>query len=213
MGTRDRKRAESVQKLLDAAEELFVQHGIANVSLEKVAARAGLTRGAIYWNFADKEDLALALVARRRGRDLESWERSVQMRSGGGAHLTSLEDWFEGLLVAGPDWFAFEIETLALATRAEPREAAAQMQRVMLDQFTHLISAECGALGVDPPDDLERAAELVAALANGLVLAWLGDRSLPVARLFADGVARLLSAHATTSASEVADLAASLGSS
>lgn len=198
MATREQKRAESVEKLLDAAEQLFVQHGIANVSLEKVAARAGLTRGAIYWNFADKEDLALALVARRRRRDLESWERSVRTGAGGGAHLASLEEWFEGLLAAGPEWFALEVETLALTARTAARPAAERLQRAMLEQFTGLVAAQCDALGVDAPADLAEAAELVAALANGLVLAWLGDRSLPVPRLFAEGVVRLLTTDAPT---------------
>jgi len=202
MSLRERKRAESVEKLLDAAEELFLQHGMANVSLEKVAARAGLTRGAIYWNFADKQDLALALISRRRTRDMESWERSVDTGHGGGAHLTSLQRWFEGVLAAGPEWFALEVETLALTARtAAPVEA--NVQREMLQQFTHLVEAECRALGLDVPEDLDHAAELVAALANGLVLGWLADRSLPVARLFADGVVALL-----TSASERAPAAA-----
>lgn len=44
-------------KLLDAAEQLFFEHGPAAVSMEKIALAAGMTRGAIYWHFANKADL------------------------------------------------------------------------------------------------------------------------------------------------------------
>ena len=201
MASREQKRAASVERLLDAAEDLFVRDGVANVSLDRVATAAGLTRGAIYWNFADKEDLALAVIARRRRRDLESWERSVDTSAGGGRNLMSLQEWFDQLLSVGPEWFALEAETLALAARQSRRPFAEQTQQVMLDQFTHLVEMECSVLGVARPDDLQAVAELVAALANGLVLAWLGDSRIPVAQLFSDGVVRLLGSGTATTRS------------
>lgn len=50
--------------LLDAAERLFLAHGVAGTSLQDIAAAAGLTRGAIYWHFADKLALFDAMMAR-----------------------------------------------------------------------------------------------------------------------------------------------------
>ena len=50
--------------LLDAAERVFYDHGVAGTTLNDIASAAGLTRGAIYWHFKDKGDLLQALFAR-----------------------------------------------------------------------------------------------------------------------------------------------------
>ncbi|HSI94963.1 MAG: TetR family transcriptional regulator [Methylophilaceae bacterium] len=47
--------------LLEAAERLFSERGVANTTLNDIATAAGLTRGAIYWHFQNKTDLIHAL--------------------------------------------------------------------------------------------------------------------------------------------------------
>ena len=44
--------------LLDAAAKLFKQHGIDGVGVADICKAAGLTHGALYKHFADKQDLA-----------------------------------------------------------------------------------------------------------------------------------------------------------
>jgi AcrR family transcriptional regulator len=51
------------QKLLQAAEEVFARDGFEAARLESIAAEAGYTRGALYANFNNKEDLFIALLA------------------------------------------------------------------------------------------------------------------------------------------------------
>ena len=48
---------ETRQAILAAAERVFFKKGVANSSLDEVAAAAGVTRGAIYWHFSSKTDL------------------------------------------------------------------------------------------------------------------------------------------------------------
>jgi AcrR family transcriptional regulator len=62
--TRAEKQAETRERLLVAAERIAVQHGLARVTLDKVAEAAGLTKGAIYSNFGSKEELLFAVVSR-----------------------------------------------------------------------------------------------------------------------------------------------------
>ena len=50
--------------LLDAAELLFHARGVSRTSLNDIAQAAGMTRGAIYWHFADKADLFNAMMMR-----------------------------------------------------------------------------------------------------------------------------------------------------
>ncbi|MFJ6216782.1 TetR family transcriptional regulator [Streptomyces sp. NPDC092296] len=50
------------EAVLDAAAREFAAHGYANTNLGLVAARSGLTKGAVYGHFASKEDLAAELT-------------------------------------------------------------------------------------------------------------------------------------------------------
>lgn len=53
------KRARTRAALIDAAVGLIEEEGYERLSMEKVAARAGMTKGSIYGNFASKEDLIM----------------------------------------------------------------------------------------------------------------------------------------------------------
>ena len=54
------------EALLDAAEEVFLEKGVARTSLEQIARHAGMTRGAVYWHFRNKADLFQAMLNRVR---------------------------------------------------------------------------------------------------------------------------------------------------
>jgi len=62
MPSREEKKALTRRKLLDAAAELIAKNGAAGTSLDDIAERAGLTKGAIYSNFASKDELIWALA-------------------------------------------------------------------------------------------------------------------------------------------------------
>lgn len=59
------KRERTRARLLEAALEVIREKGFDRTSLEEVAARASMTRGAIYGNFKNREDLFLAVVESR----------------------------------------------------------------------------------------------------------------------------------------------------
>jgi TetR/AcrR family transcriptional regulator, acrAB operon repressor len=48
-------------QILDAARKVFARQGVTRTSLEQIARAAGVTRGAIYWHFADKTALFYAM--------------------------------------------------------------------------------------------------------------------------------------------------------
>jgi len=56
------KRARTRKKLIEAAAAVIGEKGFDRASLEDIAARAGMTRGAVYGNFKNKEELFLALI-------------------------------------------------------------------------------------------------------------------------------------------------------
>jgi AcrR family transcriptional regulator len=67
------RSARSRGALLESAARGLSRYGYGNLVLEQVAREAGYTRGALYHQFKDKEDLALAVV----GWVNEAWTREV----------------------------------------------------------------------------------------------------------------------------------------
>lgn len=50
-------------RILDAALELFSEHGFDGTTLQQIADRLGLTKAALYYHFRSKDDLLRALIA------------------------------------------------------------------------------------------------------------------------------------------------------
>ena len=67
------RSARSRSALLESAARGLSRYGYGNLVLEQVAREAGYTRGALYHQFRDKEDLALAVIAWVN----ENWMREV----------------------------------------------------------------------------------------------------------------------------------------
>src|SRR5688572_21914104 len=55
---------ETRSRILDAAEKVFHEKGVAHAGLEDIASAAKVTRGAIYWHFKDKAELFDAMMQR-----------------------------------------------------------------------------------------------------------------------------------------------------
>ena len=58
------KSAETRERLLDTAEELFIQEGFNGTSISDVATRAGVNKALIYYYFKNKQDLFDAVIER-----------------------------------------------------------------------------------------------------------------------------------------------------
>jgi AcrR family transcriptional regulator len=69
--SRAERREQTRQELLSAAEACFASQGFHASSVDQVAERAGYTKGAVYSNFASKEDLFFAVYERRVEQVLE----------------------------------------------------------------------------------------------------------------------------------------------
>lgn len=56
------------EDLFDAAIEVVAERGFGQASVDAIAARAGLSKGAVYWHFSSKDDLFFALLEERVDR-------------------------------------------------------------------------------------------------------------------------------------------------
>ena len=75
--TRADRQAQTRDELIAAADDLFTRNGFHATSVDAVADAAGYTKGAVYSNFASKEDLFFAVYERRVDRRLGEMEATL----------------------------------------------------------------------------------------------------------------------------------------
>ena len=85
--TRAERREQTRDDLIAAADRLFVEGGFHATSLDQIAAAAGYTKGAVYSNFASKEDLFFAVYERRARTRRRRWQLTEQLAGDRGAGL------------------------------------------------------------------------------------------------------------------------------
>jgi AcrR family transcriptional regulator len=73
--TREERRGRTREDLVDAADRLFTANGFHATTVDAIAADAGYTKGAVYSNFASKEDLFFAVYERRVDAAVRASER------------------------------------------------------------------------------------------------------------------------------------------
>jgi AcrR family transcriptional regulator len=123
VATQGERRAETRQRLLDAAAELFAARGIEGSSVDAIAERAERTSGAVYDHFGGKDGLLFAL--------LEGWVDRVAVVIGAElATATTLDERLASIWrnVSDPPtgegrWIALEHELWTYAIRNEAARA------------------------------------------------------------------------------------------
>lgn len=70
---KERQRQEREQLILGAAEELLLEKGYHDTSMEEIAAQVGISKGTVYLHFAGKEEMVFALL----GRKMERYEQAL----------------------------------------------------------------------------------------------------------------------------------------
>jgi len=73
------------EKILDVAEDLILDRGYTGMSVDRLIEAAGLTKGAFFYHFRTKDDLARALIRRFAERDaqtyIDTWARAERLAS------------------------------------------------------------------------------------------------------------------------------------
>jgi AcrR family transcriptional regulator len=196
--TQAERREETREQVLAAAARVFARNGFHATSLEAVAEEAGFSRGAVYYNFADKEELFLELLDLRcaeRAQDL----RDVFADSDDDVEATSRQAQLAGqhafdAMTGDAEWRALYMEFLAHAARDPAfRRAFArrtdQMRGALEEVVVERAQPFAGALGMEP----KQLAVVIDALGTGLWAHHMlhGARAVP-SDLFSKALALLV---------------------
>ncbi|TMM11333.1 MAG: TetR/AcrR family transcriptional regulator [Actinobacteria bacterium] len=174
---REEHRALTRTRVLEAAARVFARRGFHGASVQDIAREAGATTGAIYSNFAGKEDLYLAVFEEHVATQIRDYTdtfargRDLDERSRGGA------DHWMARLREDPDFFPLYMEFWAHAMRdpkLRPRFAAHFAS--FRETFAQLIEQGARDAGLEAPPALaQRLGTVINALGNGLALERLTD--------------------------------------
>ena len=76
---RSARREATRQRILDAARVVFAEKGVFGASIEDICEQAGFTRGAVYSNFADKDDILREVIEREHQALLDHIAGSIDI--------------------------------------------------------------------------------------------------------------------------------------
>jgi AcrR family transcriptional regulator len=168
--SREASRAQTRTKLLDAAETLFADKGL-GVGLEEIAEAAGFSRGAVYYNFADKNELFAAVLEKRSRAQIDEvtalfdststvadlFER-IRERDAAFSRSDQVRRW---ALLSGEFW-------LAAARDPAMRQRLAEHLGRLRRAYELAITLVLERLDLTPPMPIEQMATVVLALDDGL---------------------------------------------
>src|SRR5438067_1482838 len=104
------KRALTRRNVLRAAQDLFGRSGYHQATLRDIAEEAGVSKGAVYYNFASKEELFLALL------DARMDERLREIRAVNSEPDHAARDYIENVK-RNREWITLFFEFVAHAAR------------------------------------------------------------------------------------------------
>lgn len=185
------------ENILKAAERSFRAQGFQGASLTAIARAARLTKGAVYSNFRDKDDLLLAVMERRVTRSIARFRLKAADRA---STVEFMADTLARAAVADAPWSTVFAE-FALHASRRPRTAKAlaamrgRLRTGIIDLLKPIVDG-----GDADEARLERAATLFFAISNGLTLERLSDPRRVDADLYREALTTLLraSSHAAS---------------
>jgi AcrR family transcriptional regulator len=191
--TRAESQARTRELLIATARELFLRDGYHATTLEKVADAAGFSKGAVYSNFATKDELCQVVIDAVRGEQIQAIFAAFTSEGTVEDRLAVFEAWAERT-IGDPGWTLLEAEFAIHAARRDPRLRAEVVAggKVAEDGLRFLIGQELKQRPRELPLPVDEVVEALLSLGIGLGLRRaidpaLSPRSLTdVIRLFLD---------------------------
>jgi AcrR family transcriptional regulator len=154
------------EQILVGAQHAFARHGYEGATVARLEEATGLSRGAIFSYFENKEALFIALVRRSSDRFVEIW----------------LEHGYRALLEAiaheDPSWLSVQFEAARrVRTDDQFRKQLSRLDEEMKAERESRFARLRGVTRDDVP--IEVIAQFLGTLANGVAVARVTDDPMP----------------------------------
>jgi AcrR family transcriptional regulator len=177
-------------EILDAAQCCFGEHGLHGTTVDDIAERAGLSKGALYWHFQGKREIFLALfdryiqgIASHQSAVADAGSPAEAIRLLGGAVLES-----EEVLTLAE-------AALEFMSHASHDEELRDRMRTLYLGFHRLVADEIRR-GIEQgsfrPVDVDALARTLVAALDGLLMQHVLLRDFDPARVWAGAIDAML---------------------
>jgi AcrR family transcriptional regulator len=188
-------RAAVRRRLLDAALEVFAERGFAGATLDQIAEAAGLTKGAIYSNFAGKDDLFFAMMHDQVLSQVEALRAVLAASSPGADDRQALRDIGRLLTEAFTgqrEWRLIFLDFWQRAVRDDDvRAQFVAHRRALRTAVADYVAQILGRLPVLGGLTIDDVVTVVLALSNGLAIEQYADPGAVSDDLFGRVLAQL----------------------
>jgi TetR/AcrR family transcriptional regulator, transcriptional repressor for nem operon len=159
------RRAETRQRILIAAGDLFREHGIDGVGVDAVMKAAGLTHGGFYLHFPSKEALAAEVSQSLLEGAADTWDKISRSLEREAALETIVRQYLDPERVAAGCGCPLTTLGPDVARRPSSREAIGGALRGMLDALARCL----------PGRKRQRALASLSTMVGAVVLSRLAD--------------------------------------
>ena len=159
------RRAETRQRILTAAGQLFREHGIDGVGVDAVMQQAGLTHGGFYLHFPSKEALAAEVSQSLLEKAAGKWDEISRSPDRDAALERIVRPYLDPVHVASAHGCPLTTLGPDVARRSKSREAIGGALRGMLDALTRVL----------PGRKRQKALASLSTMVGAVVLSRLAD--------------------------------------
>lgn len=170
--TRAQKKEQTRAALFESAQRVFDRFGYLGATMDLIAADAGYTKGALYWNFENKEALFLELLRTLLKRDSDFLDQMIELNQNDPEALNKeMGEWIDRM--DERDDVRLLLLELELDARRNTKlaslfaEVIASHEGKIADFLRQLFAI----LGRKPPIAVEQLAAAMIMLAEGFALA------------------------------------------
>ena len=181
---RSAEQGSSREQLLGGAARVFARSGYHGASMSEIAAEAGFSKGALYWNFASKDELFFALLD-ELDEHLSALIKAAASMPKEQERTGELSRGLSAVLADARDVVLLFHEYSALAVR-DPKVAARYAQRNarLREEIATAARIRHEAIGVELTIPAEDLATALMALVDGLSIQQLTEPDAVPEELF-----------------------------
>lgn len=180
-------------RVLLAASEMFAEQGYVNASLDKVASRAGMSKGAVYWHFSSKQDLFLAILEQNLSKDFRMLSSQIESVLTAENQLSAINEWLEMIFACIESGsFMLFLEFVLSSREPEVREKLQELYSNTLDAIGNILKElqEKGHLAQDI--DPHAIGLMIDSLVKGMMIERLIDPKRLQSKKVLESVSKVL---------------------
>ena len=181
--SRAESQAQTREQLIQTARRMFVSDGFLGTSLEKVAAEAGYSKGAVYSNFSSKFDLGFVVVERIHVEQVARLRAELATAATSDEMIDGFSRWSDKS-VGNEEWTMLELE-LVVGSRGNPalRQQVVEHRQGIVARFAKLLEEQLDILGLELPMSVVDATNIAWTMGVGVGVQRAVDPGLSVSPL------------------------------